>query len=298
MDSTQIDWWDDQEANWYRGNLHTHTSESDGRRSPEEACRWFHEHGYDFVQLTDHMKVVSGEPYCSESFLAITSCELHGARSELGHPLHILALGLQEHVMLEAEDDALTMVRKVREAGAEVIVAHPYWSGLTLNDLLPLEDIIGIEVWNTTCSLLNGKGTSNAVWDDLLVRGRRLLGCAVDDAHWGRRDYGRGWILVKARELTRDAILEAIRQRRFYSSTGPRILRMRLQDGRLHVSCSEVAAINLVCDAHNGRCVEADLGSLLTEAEFDLPEGVQYARVECIDERGHAAWTNPLFASE
>jgi hypothetical protein len=295
MDLTQLDWWCDPEAKWLKGNLHMHTTETDGQRTPGEACRWFREHDYQFVQITDHMKIVPGDPFCTDSFLAITSCELHGAQSELGQSFHILALGLQEPIALAPDDDAAAIVRRVREAGAEAIVAHPYWSGLTLNDLLPLEDIAGIEVWNTTCSLLNGKGAAGIIWDDLLVRGRRLFGCAVDDAHWGRRDYGRGWVFVRARELTRDAILESIKARRFYSSTGPRIEHLRVADDTLHVSCSEVAAIHFSCDVYHGRCVEADLGTLLTEAEFRIPADIQYVRVECIDERGHAAWTNPLF---
>src|SRR6187399_2208258 len=39
---------------WYKGNLHTHTLNSDGDSTPDEVVRWYREHGYDFLVLTDH----------------------------------------------------------------------------------------------------------------------------------------------------------------------------------------------------------------------------------------------------
>jgi len=42
------------QGHWYKGNLHTHTTQSDGRLTPEEAIRWYEQNGYDFVALTDH----------------------------------------------------------------------------------------------------------------------------------------------------------------------------------------------------------------------------------------------------
>jgi len=37
----------------YRGNLHTHTTNSDGRFSPEENVAWHTQHGYDFLTITE-----------------------------------------------------------------------------------------------------------------------------------------------------------------------------------------------------------------------------------------------------
>ena len=41
-------------AKWYKGNIHTHTTESDGDEAPEKVVRWFRQHGYDFLVLSDH----------------------------------------------------------------------------------------------------------------------------------------------------------------------------------------------------------------------------------------------------
>ncbi len=39
---------------WYKGNLHTHTLNSDGDSTPLEVATWYREHGYQFLVLTDH----------------------------------------------------------------------------------------------------------------------------------------------------------------------------------------------------------------------------------------------------
>ena len=44
------------EGLWLRGNLHTHTTVSDGKLTPEECIRLYKEKGYDFLCITDHHK--------------------------------------------------------------------------------------------------------------------------------------------------------------------------------------------------------------------------------------------------
>lgn len=39
---------------WYKGNLHCHTTNSDGRLTPAEAVELFRSHGYHFLCLSDH----------------------------------------------------------------------------------------------------------------------------------------------------------------------------------------------------------------------------------------------------
>src|SRR5690349_23467517 len=39
---------------WYKGNTHTHTLNSDGDSTPDDVVKWYREHGYQFLVLTDH----------------------------------------------------------------------------------------------------------------------------------------------------------------------------------------------------------------------------------------------------
>lgn len=49
------------EIRWYRGNLHTHTLWSDGDDFPDMVVDWYREAGYDFLALSDHNVLSTGE---------------------------------------------------------------------------------------------------------------------------------------------------------------------------------------------------------------------------------------------
>jgi len=165
---------------------------------------------------------------------------------------------------------------------------------LTAKDIISLEGYLGVEVFNTGCQLEIAKGISSVHWDDLLARGKRLWGFAVDDAHWRIDDSCKGWIMVKADELTKSAIVDAIEKGYFYSSCGPQIYNIELSDRHISVKCSAVKKINFVCDTHRGKSFQAE-DEILTFAEHTLKGDEKYVRIECIDGEGNIAWSNPLF---
>src|SRR5262245_7624878 len=41
-------------SRWFKGNLHTHTINSDGDSPPYEVMTWYKRHGYQFLVITDH----------------------------------------------------------------------------------------------------------------------------------------------------------------------------------------------------------------------------------------------------
>lgn len=46
---------------WFRGNLHTHTLWSDGDDYPERVVEWYRDRGYQFLVLTEHDRLATGE---------------------------------------------------------------------------------------------------------------------------------------------------------------------------------------------------------------------------------------------
>lgn len=52
---------DTTELRWWKGNLHTHTFWSDGDDFPESVIRWYREHGYHFLALSDHNRLSRGQ---------------------------------------------------------------------------------------------------------------------------------------------------------------------------------------------------------------------------------------------
>jgi hypothetical protein len=291
---------------WLKGNLHTHTTVSDGLRSPAAAAEWYQEHGYDFLALTDHdydFKAKSDidvltdvAALSSDHFLVLQGIETHPGANELDMPFELLGIGIsRSHAYTRRTRPVQDAIDRLRGDGAIVLLAHPTWSGMTFRDILGLEGIVGLEIANTTC-MSAGKGFATIQWDDVLARGRRLWGFAGDDAHWWSevQDHGHSWIMVRAPTLSREAILGAIAAGHFYASQGPQIDSVQVTESEIHVGCSPVTMIACVSVNGGGRSkLAADAGDELVQATLPCDRMRGYVRVECIDSFGRKAWTQP-----
>ncbi|MEH6361649.1 MAG: PHP domain-containing protein, partial [Amylibacter sp.] len=127
---------------FYRGNLHTHSTLSDGILEPAEVCRRYKAEGYDFIALTDHFVGQYDYPIADttgnrdERFTTILGAELHSGAMENGNVWHILAVGLpadfapSNSPRFQPQKDQETgaeIARRARDAGAFVAIAHPEW---------------------------------------------------------------------------------------------------------------------------------------------------------------------------
>ena len=287
-----------QPGQWYRGNTHSHSTESDGRLPIADRFAAYREAGYDFLVLTDHRKVNDISNYSEDGFLAISGSEVHPNNPYGGDTYHIVAINIHERINC-AELHPNAVIAEIKRQGGEAVLCHPYWCGHTLLDYLPLRDYFALEVYNDTCMRI-GKGFSESAWDDLLDRGGPVFGIAADDAHGTEQDCFHGWVMVKAPELTTDAIMDAFRTGAFYSTLGPEITDLTLvadadQKKRVTVQCSPAQSIVFKGQRSRGRRIVAPEGELLTEAEYEVPSGTKYTRVEITDEAGKKAWSNPFF---
>src|SRR5262249_2942167 len=50
----------DREGAFFRGNLHCHSTRSDGRIEPEQVAAAYSDLGYDFICLSDHFEAEFG----------------------------------------------------------------------------------------------------------------------------------------------------------------------------------------------------------------------------------------------
>ena len=324
---------------WLRGNLHVHTTNSDGSMPPDRLAAHYANAGWDFLAYTDHWKVTElpqtitgGAP-----ITLIRGMEANtGPRSTAaGTNYHIVGFGLEEPV---ARNDDLTGPRAaqwyldaIAEQGGLATIAHPYWSGLTLEEVAPLRGHLAIEVYNADTEVHIGRGYAVALWDDLLTRGIETWGVAVDDCHRPGHDSLRGWTVVRAADRSPGAILAALKAGHFYASTGPEIHDVQAElweappsglgqpyTGKVTVRCSPARAVALVADPTRGGRLNAGAfgmalrarrlrtpaghgpegtpdGELLTGGEFFLTGQERYVRVQVEDALGRCAWTNPLF---
>jgi hypothetical protein len=283
---------------WMKGNLHGHTTNSDGAITPAEALAWFAEHGYDYVALTDHVTLTEPDATLARGLVQIPGSEIH-----VGGPdrpeYHIVALGGDIGRILEHYRYAMSpqeVLDWAARAGSLAFVAHPYRHALTRQELLPLRGALGIEIWNSTSDRY-GKALSTTVWDDLLEVGWRGWGLANDDVHWRNGEQGMGWTVVRAEERSVRGVLDALRAGRFYASTGPEIHALEVRGREVHVACSPARNVRFMGSRWNCAGVRAT-DSPIEEASVEMPEGARYLRVEVVDERGKVAWTQPVWLDQ
>lgn len=298
------------DGTWLRCALHAHTTRSDGELAPRHLARHYARAGYDVLAITDHWKITDEQSV--DEVLVIPSVELNcilpGARD--GHVLGFGVAATEEelHALAQEHADLATTADWIEAHGGVAFLAHPYWSGVTPGTLELPENVVGIEVYNAGCELEVGRGLSAVHWDELLEGGRLCPAIATDDSHHPGFDSDLAWTWVRAAERSRDAVLGALTTGAFYSSTGPRIEDVRVDDGSVEVRCSPCRSVTLISGRatgaavnvgrlgyrHAGRELACDERGLVVHARLDVPSAARHARIEVTDAEGRKAWGNPL----
>lgn len=284
-----------------RGNIHTHSDRSDGALPPETVARTYAEAGYDFLCLSDHFHAKYGfpitdtVPYRSNRFTTLLGAEVHAPANSHGEIWHILAAGLPADFAPTGEgEDGVALAERARAAGAFVGIAHPQWSGLTIEDGRALAGIAhAVEIYNTGCDIECARPDGTYLLDQLLNEGNRLAGYAADDAHFKLADFAGGWMMVKAEANEPEAILAAMKAGAFYSSQGPAIEAIGLDGDGIEVACSPAASVAIV---GRGTRAAGIPGADLTRARLPLERfRGDWLRVVVTDAGGRRAWSNPIW---
>ena len=142
-----------QPGRFFRGNLHTHSTRSDGRREPEAVAAAYRERGYDFLALTDHFMerfgyaVTDTRSLRSADFTTLLGAELHAPSLANGALWHLVAVGLPlDFAPTHSDESGPELAHRAAEAGAFLGIAHPawYWSATVVTGNVkdfPMTDI-------------------------------------------------------------------------------------------------------------------------------------------------------------
>jgi hypothetical protein len=300
-------------ARWYKGNTHTHTTESDGDSTPDVVTQWYRDHGYQFLVLSDHNVLTSIDALNAlhgkdESFLLIKGEEVTDAFD--GRPVHINGLDVAERVVPQKGSSLLAVLQRnvdeIRRVRGVPHINHPNFRwAFSTNELLQVRNMRLLEIFNghPQVNNLGGGGVPGLeeVWDAILSSGTLMYGIAVDDAHTFKQPGnpavagpGRGWVMVRAERLEPRAILQALEDGRFYSSTG-----VELSD---YVASARAMTVTVKKDAWSkyriqfigagGRVLHEALDS---PAEYVFRGDEPYVRAKVIESNGRVAWCQPFF---
>lgn len=286
---------------FWKGNIHTHSTLSDGVRGPAEVCATYREAGYDFLALTDHFMAKFNYPvadtrlFRTPNFTTLIGAELHAPATALGEIWHILAIGLPLDfpALLPGETGPQIAARAIA-AGAFVAIPHPAWYALSTADANSIPGAQAVEIYNHTSALRTARGDGTYLVDQLLAGGRRVTLLAVDDAHFACDDAFGGWLMAKATTNEPEALLAALKSGAFYATQGPEIEAIDWGAESVTVRCSKVASIMVL---GRGSAAAQSVAPGQQQAVLPLaklrPGG--YGRVVVADAAGRRAWSNPVW---
>ncbi len=299
---------------WYKGNTHTHTKNSDGDSPPAEVVKWYADHKYNFLFMTDHEFLTPIAPLNEQfgkpgEFVVMQGQEVTDSFEKKPHHLNGLGIsrvcmpvrsGVSSAANIQANTDC------IRSAGGVPQLNHPNFGwALTATEIRKVNHLGLMEIHNghPLVNNIGGGGSPGAeeIWDTLLTAGMKIYGIADDDSHAFKQlnenhlaNPGRGWIFVRAPELSQTAILAAIERGDFYASTGVELADLNYDDRTLTVDIKgerwSKYIINFI--GRGGRILKTATTEPATY-KFTGREG--HVRVKIIESNGKMAWTQPVF---
>ena len=325
-----------QTGNFYKANLHCHSTISDGHFTPEELKKLYMEKGYSIIAYTDHDVFLTHPELCDDSFLALNGFEVEiNEEKPAGTPFknlktcHICFVALDpqndihplwhrskylfsnavHHAKEVRFDENMPdyerayngerisdMMRIGREKGFFVTYNHPTWSMESYPEYMSYNNMSAMEMVNYECYASGYPDRNERVYDDMLSAGKRLFCIATDDNHNINGCFG-GFTMIKAEKLDYSCVADALESGNFYASEGPEITGLWYEDSKVTVECSEARKIYIVKGIRDASAVRAD-ETLLTGAEFEISKDDVYFRIVVEGADGKKAYTNAYFTDE
>ena len=278
----------------YKGNLHAHSTVSDGKLTPDEVVELYRSHGYDFLAITDHRKLAKP---CG-AYADITL--LNGVEFDFQLPaqtIHLLGIGITEEVVANHRKEAgpQRAIDEIKACGGFAVLAHPSWSFNTPATMLALRNVDASEVYNSVSGLpWNADRADSSVLLDICAANGKLFNLvAGDDSHWYNGEHCRAYTVAEAESGSAAHIMSALAAGRFYASTGAGIKLLERCGSVFHIVTDSPAKwIWASSDAvYNAKRVCRVEGA--TEFDYDAANDC-YVRFTVENEDGSRAWTSPV----
>lgn len=209
---------------WYKGDLHSHSTYSDGDSPVSEVIARAETKGFDFFSITDHDVSLSGNPvhWIDTSYRSETMAILYGIEwtTPQGHA-NIWAAAPFDYTSLwqaNRKRNALTACNSAHDNGALFSINHPESIFVSTWDYPVFDCIDSVEVWNGMYRFPSlNRWAAHNFWDNVLNSGRRITGVGGSDAHHVKKwqsvllDHGNPTTWVFAEEKNAQSIVAGIK---------------------------------------------------------------------------------------
>lgn len=207
-------------GNFYKANLHCHTTCSDGKKTPAEVKELYQRLGYSIVAYTDHDIFLHHDELTDDKFLALHGFEMETNEVKTGNAptktCHLCLIALEKSNKIQpmwhrtkymignsgnyrdkikfnenepdyerkySSEGISEIIRIGRENGFFVTYNHPTWSLEDYRNYTGFTGMNAMEIFNGSC-IVGGFGDYNPrVYDDILRSGQRIYCVGGDDNH-------------------------------------------------------------------------------------------------------------------
>ena len=324
----------------YKANLHCHTKLSDGKMTPRQIKRMYKKAGYSILSITDHETPGNHSYLNDKNFITITGYEayIRNCDRNQSNPYN-----KEIHMNLFAKDPENTgivcfnpgyckylsdgqkaalvkygsqapreysveyinnFIKTATENGFLVTYNHPWWSMEDEADILSYDGYFSLEISNYSSDLLSSLEYSGALYDKMLIRGKRVYCHSADDNH-NRYPEGDalcdsfgGFTMIMPEEFTYEGIIKAMESGEMYSSMGPTFKEVSMEGNRIHIVCSDVSRIMVFTGSKYPKRLIAQPGCTVNTADFEIDDRANYIRVSIVDDKGRYADTRGFFRDE
>ena len=220
--------------------------------------------------------------------LVLSGCEYDWAKDGC---YHIVGYGLQNKPALTPGDKPQKLIDEIKRAGGIVTLAHPAWSLQRPDKMAELHGVDCTEIYNSVSGYpYSARPYSGTLTDIATVMGFRATLTATDDKHFYGDEIGRGFVYVKAKECTRDAIIAAILKGDVIATNGP-FISSYADDGYFVVKCAEgLKYVQFFSNLYYSP-ETTKTGGTIYEAKFRLSPKLRFIRAEAVDFDGKTAYT-------
>lgn len=301
---------------FYKANLHSHSTVSDGVKTPEELKEMYKAVGYSVFAYTDHDNFVRHNELTDDEFLVINGHEASCVEDILDPEYawrkvcHLCLLAPTPDVEVApmardfgkgySHEKVNKLIKSAKDAGFFVTYNHPTWSRENYEDYMVYEGFDCLEISNFNCIAGGTPEYNEAKYDDMLRAGKRIYCISDDDnhnTHYFNDSFG-GFAMIKAEKLEYETVFAALMRGDFYASEGPEIYELYLEDGDVTIKTSPASSINFSCSSRRGKNVVPKGEGLVSEGTFHLKDDESYFRVTVTAPNGKKAYTRAYFLDE
>jgi len=327
-----------ENGQFYKANLHCHTTVSDGSKTPQEIKQMYKDHGYSVVAYTDHDVFAHHDYLSDDNFLA-----LHGTEIQIDEkPIvqkpkpqyktcHLCFIAIDpdtdkhpwkyqsrfytpstselvgdtsfneneySHPRIYSHECINEIIKTARDSGFFVTYNHPSWSLQDSSDFMYYENLCAMEITNYSCIVGGFFDYNPRVYDEMLRDGKKLYCIAADDNHNISNDSFGGFTVIKADKLEYRSITEALAKGNFYASQGPIINALWYEDSHVHIECEKAKEIYYSTARTMGYAKRSVDADGVCSADFPVDPFDRYFRITVVDFDNNIANTNAYFVND